>query len=50
MIKIGLIGTGFMGGTHATCYEALLGTGDFTVTAVADLDTKKAGSIMRSCL
>lgn len=42
MIKIGLIGTGFMGGTHAACYEALLETGGFKVTAVADLDTEKA--------
>lgn len=42
MIKVGLIGTGFMGGTHAACYEALLGGGDFKVTAIADLDTEKA--------
>lgn len=42
MIKIGLIGTGFMGGTHAACYEALLGNGDFQVTAVADQDVEKA--------
>lgn len=43
MIKIGLIGIGFMGGTHAACYEALLNSGDFKVTAVADLDMNKAG-------
>lgn len=42
MIKIGLIGTGFMGGTHAACYEALLESGDFKVAAVADLDIEKA--------
>src|SRR5262245_1818504 len=42
MIKIGLIGAGFMGGTHAACYEALLGIGCFNVTAVADLDSARA--------
>lgn len=42
MIKIGLIGAGFMGGTHAACYEALLENKNFVVTAVADLDFEKA--------
>ncbi|BBI35205.1 Gfo/Idh/MocA family protein [Cohnella abietis] len=36
MIKIGLIGTGFMGSMHASCYEALAGKVGFQVTAVAD--------------
>ncbi len=45
MIKAGLIGTGFMGGTHAACYEALLNSGDFKVTAIADLDIDKAGKL-----
>ena len=36
MIKIGIIGAGFMGQTHAQCYQALTGKYDFQVTAVAD--------------
>lgn len=35
MIKVGLIGCGFMGGMHAACYEALAELG-VKVTAVAD--------------
>lgn len=42
MIKVGLIGVGFMGGTHALCYESLLGKEDFKVTAVADKDPERA--------
>jgi predicted dehydrogenase len=47
MIKIGLIGAGFMGGMHGACYEALLGKEDFMVTAVADRDVEKAGKIAK---
>ncbi len=47
MIKIGLIGTGFMGNMHAACYEALLGKHNFRVTAVADVDLDKAGEIAK---
>ncbi len=36
MIKIGLIGCGFMGGMHAACYQALASLG-VKVVAVADL-------------
>ncbi|MBP3633504.1 MAG: Gfo/Idh/MocA family oxidoreductase [Oscillospiraceae bacterium] len=36
MIKVGLIGCGFMGGMHAACYKALEGEG-VKVTAVADV-------------
>ena len=36
MIKVGLIGCGFMGGMHAACYKALAGLG-VKVTAVADV-------------
>ncbi|MCL2751774.1 MAG: Gfo/Idh/MocA family oxidoreductase [Firmicutes bacterium] len=42
MIKIGLLGTGFMGGTHLAAYKRLLSKGGFRVAAVADLDIKKA--------
>lgn len=42
MIKIGLIGSGFMGGTHLSAYEQLQSNGKFKVTAIADLDTEKA--------
>ncbi|MFD0713601.1 Gfo/Idh/MocA family protein [Paenibacillus sp. GCM10027626] len=45
MIKIGLIGAGFMGMTHALCYEALAGSADFQVTAVADDDPARAQKI-----
>jgi len=45
MIKIGLIGAGFMGSMHASCYEALLGRGDFQVTAVADVESDKASRL-----
>ena len=36
MIKVGLIGCGFMGGMHAACYAALADLG-VKVTAVADV-------------
>ncbi|MBE6947269.1 MAG: Gfo/Idh/MocA family oxidoreductase [Ruminococcaceae bacterium] len=36
MLKVGLIGCGFMGGMHAACYEALASLG-VKVTAVADV-------------
>ncbi|MBB6670485.1 Gfo/Idh/MocA family protein [Cohnella nanjingensis] len=45
MVKIGLIGAGFMGGMHAACYEALLRTLDFKVTAVADDNPQKAETV-----
>ena len=45
MIKIGLIGTGFMGGTNAACYESLLGSGFFKVTSIADLDYERTSKL-----
>jgi len=42
MIKIGLIGAGFMGGTHSACYESLQDIGGFKVTAIADIDYDRA--------
>ena len=42
MVKIGLIGCGFMGGTHLSAYEQLQASGKFKVTAIADLDVKRA--------
>jgi len=47
MIKIGLIGAGFMGGTHSACYEALLENGYFKITAIADLDLDRADKLAR---
>ncbi|MFD0693801.1 Gfo/Idh/MocA family protein [Paenibacillus sp. GCM10027628] len=47
MLKIGLIGTGFMGNMHSLCYEALAGKVDFQVTAVADMNEEKAGEIAK---
>ena len=44
MLKIGLIGAGFMGGMHAACYQALADEG-VCVTAVADLRDEKAEAI-----
>lgn len=40
MLKIGLIGAGYMGGMHSACYEALKELGA-SVTAVADLREDK---------
>lgn len=37
MVKIGLIGAGFMGSTHLAAYEQLQASGKFKVTAIADL-------------
>lgn len=43
MLKVGLIGAGFMGGMHAACYEAL---GEVVkIVAVADIVTEKAKKI-----
>ena len=42
MIKIGIIGLGFMGRTHAAAYQQLQSALDFEVTAVADTDKEKA--------
>ena len=39
MLRVGLIGCGFMGTMHANCYKALEGV---TVTAVADIRPEKA--------
>ena len=39
MIKIGLIGCGFMGGMHSACYKEIEGA---TVVAVADVRKEKA--------
>lgn len=45
MIKVGLIGAGFMGGTHLACYQALAGEG-IKVTAIADVMDEKAKAAM----
>lgn len=45
MIKIGLIGAGFMGTTHSACYEILQKQGILEITAVADLDRERAAKI-----
>lgn len=45
MIRIGLIGAGFMGSMHASCYQALAGRGDFQVTAVADAEPERAAKL-----
>lgn len=45
MIKIGIIGAGFMGNVHAACYELLAKKKDLKVTAVADADFEKAEKI-----
>lgn len=42
MIKIGLIGCGFMGGMHSACYKEIEGA---TVVAVADVRKEKADEI-----
>lgn len=42
MVKLGLIGVGFMGSTHSACYEILSNSADVKVTAVADLNADKA--------
>jgi len=45
MIKIGIIGLGFMGRTHASAYRQLQSVFDFKVTAVADEDKEQADKI-----
>ena len=42
MLRVGLIGCGFMGSMHANCYKNLKGA---TITAVADLRDDKAHAI-----
>ena len=42
MVKIGIIGLGFMGRTHAAAYQQLASVLDFKVTAVADTDREQA--------
>ncbi len=44
MLKVGLIGCGFMGGMHSSCYAVLDGV---TVSAVADLREDKAAEIAK---
>ena len=44
MIKVGLIGCGFMGGMHAACYAALASLG-VKVTAVADVRPEFAAKL-----
>ena len=44
MIKVGLIGCGFMGGMHSACYAALEGLG-VKVTAVADVRREYAENL-----
>ena len=41
MLKVGLIGAGFMGGMHLACYQALAADG-VKITAIADLVDEKA--------
>lgn len=41
MVKVGLIGLGFMGQTHFRCYEKL-GTDAVKVVAIADVDERRA--------
>ena len=43
MIKIGILGLGFMGRTHAAAYRQLQSVLDFEITAVGDTDREKAG-------
>jgi len=42
MLKVGLIGAGFMGAMHAVCYEQI---SDVTLVAVADVENEKASKI-----
>ena len=44
MIKIGLIGCGFMGGMHSACYKVIE---DAQVVAVADVRSEKAAEIAK---
>lgn len=45
MVKLGLVGVGFMGSTHSACYELLCKQMDVKVTAVADINIEKAKNI-----
>ena len=47
MIQIGIIGLGFMGGTHAAAYQQLQSALDFKITAVADTDREKADKMAK---
>jgi predicted dehydrogenase len=47
MIKIGLIGAGFMGSTHLAAYEQLQASGKFRITAVADLIPERAEKFIK---
>lgn len=42
MIKVGLIGAGGMGSTHAVCFEAMQKQGIIKVVGVADVEAEKA--------
>ncbi len=44
MLKVGLVGAGFMGGMHMACYEALAHM-DVKITAVADVREEKAKAV-----
>ncbi len=44
MLKVGLIGCGFMGNMHANCYKAMV---DASVTAVADVRAEKAEELAK---
>lgn len=46
MVKIGLIGCGFMGGMHAACYKALADLG-VQVTAIADVRPDRAENLAK---
>ncbi len=48
MIRVGLIGCGFMGGMHAACYQALAELG-VKVTAVADVRPEYAKKLAEQC-
>ena len=45
MVKIGILGAGFMGKMHAAAYRQLKSVLDFEVTAVADTDQEKADEL-----
>ena len=47
MIKIGLIGAGFMGNTHSEVYKILSTLQDVKLVAVADIRTEKAEEIAK---
>ena len=42
MIKVGLVGYGFMGHMHAQCYEA---TGEAKVVALADVEADRLAPV-----